>query len=183
MQVKNIYMGFPRGSVVKESYCQGRSCRRHQFDPWVQKIPWRRKWQPTPVFLPGEPHGQKGLVGYSPWCCKESDRTEHTCVSQYYKVGSWLNCGCGTTDMEGQLKWSHSVVSDSLQRHGLQPTRLLYPQDSPGKNTGVGFHFFLQLSGVFSFIVVCLYCTSKYCVLLLFYNLKLYGNPVLSDDG
>ena len=80
-------------------------------------------------------------------------------------------------------KWSRSVVSDSLQPHGLQPTRLLHPQDSPGKNTGVGFHFFLQLSGVFSFIVVCLYCTSKYCVLLLFYNLKLYGNPVLSDDG
>ena len=37
------------------------------FDPWVGKIPWRRKWQPTPVFLPGKSHGQRGLVGYSPW--------------------------------------------------------------------------------------------------------------------
>ena len=42
-------------------------CGRPGFDPWVGKIPWRRKWQPTPVFLPGKSHGQKSLVGYSPW--------------------------------------------------------------------------------------------------------------------
>ena len=42
-------------------------CRRPGFDPWVGKIPWRRAWQPTPVFLPGEAHGQRGLAGYSPW--------------------------------------------------------------------------------------------------------------------
>ena len=42
----------------------------------VEKIPWRRKWQPTPVFLPGEPHGQRSLVGYSPWGCKVWDKTE-----------------------------------------------------------------------------------------------------------
>ena len=47
------------------------------FDPWVGKIPWRRKWQPTPVFLPGEPHGQRSLEGYSPWGHKESDTIEH----------------------------------------------------------------------------------------------------------
>ena len=49
---------------------------RLRFDPWVGKIPWRRKWSPTPVFLPGESHGQRGLVGYSPWAHKESDTTE-----------------------------------------------------------------------------------------------------------
>ena len=49
-----------------------------QFDPWVVKIPWRRKWQPTPVFLPGESHGQTSLAGYSPWGRKESGTTEHT---------------------------------------------------------------------------------------------------------
>ena len=42
-------------------------CKRHRFDPWVRKIPWRRKWQLTLVFLPGESHGQRSLVGYSPW--------------------------------------------------------------------------------------------------------------------
>ena len=46
------------------------------FDPWVGGIPWRREWQPTPVFLPGEFHGQRRLVGYSPWCHQESDRTK-----------------------------------------------------------------------------------------------------------
>ena len=49
---------------------------RPGFDPWVGKIPWRRKWQPNPVFLPGKSHGQRSLVGYSPWGHKESDMTE-----------------------------------------------------------------------------------------------------------
>ena len=46
------------------------------LDPWVRKVAWRRKRQSTPVFLPGKSHGQRSLVGYSPWGCKESDRTE-----------------------------------------------------------------------------------------------------------
>ena len=49
---------------------------RRQFDPWVMKIPWRREWQPTPVFLPGKFHGQRRLAGHSPWGRKESDTTE-----------------------------------------------------------------------------------------------------------
>ena len=59
-------VGFPGGSVVN---CPPASAgnRRCGFDPWVRKIPWRRKWHPTPVFLPGESHGQRSLSGYSPW--------------------------------------------------------------------------------------------------------------------
>ena len=72
-------IGFkPRWHSGKESVCQCRSHRRLEFKPWVGKIPWRRKWQSTPVFLPGESHGQRSLVGYSPWGCKESDTIEHT---------------------------------------------------------------------------------------------------------
>ena len=48
----------------RETACQCRSCKRHRFNPWVGKIPWRRKWQPTPVLLPGESHGQRSLEGY-----------------------------------------------------------------------------------------------------------------------
>ena len=70
-------MGFPGGSVIKEPTCQ---CRRHGFNPWVRKIPWKRKWQTTPVFLPGKFHGQRSPVGYSAWDGKESDTTEHTCM-------------------------------------------------------------------------------------------------------
>ena len=57
---------------------QCRRRKRPRFSPWVGKIPWRRKWQPTPAFLPGESHGQRALVGYSAWGHKESDMTEVT---------------------------------------------------------------------------------------------------------
>ena len=51
-------------------------CRRPGSDPWVGKIPWRRDWPPTPVFFPGEFHGQRSLVGYGPWGHKELHTTE-----------------------------------------------------------------------------------------------------------
>ena len=51
--------------------------RRCGFDPWVGKIHWSRKWQPTPVFLPGKFYWQTSMVGYSPWGCRESDTTAH----------------------------------------------------------------------------------------------------------
>ena len=53
-------------------------CRRRGCNPWVGKIPWRGTWQPTPVFLPGEPHGERSLVGRGPWGHTESDTTEAT---------------------------------------------------------------------------------------------------------
>ena len=58
--------GFPGGTSSKEPACQCTRHKQHGFHPWVGKIPWRRKWQPTPVFLPGESHGQRSLVGFSP---------------------------------------------------------------------------------------------------------------------
>ena len=66
---------YPRASLVAQLVKNSLQCGRLRFDPWVGKIPWRRKWQPTPVFLPGESHGQRSLVGYSPWGCQESDTT------------------------------------------------------------------------------------------------------------
>ena len=76
MQMLNTIQDFPGGMNGKEPACQCRRHKRCQFDPWVRKIPWGRKWQPTPVFLPGESHGQRSLVGYSPWRPKESDTTK-----------------------------------------------------------------------------------------------------------
>ena len=60
-------LGLPRWHSGKESTWQVRKYKRSGFSPWVGKIPWRRTRQPTPVFLPGESHGQRNLVGYSPW--------------------------------------------------------------------------------------------------------------------
>ena len=69
-------MGFPAGASGKEPTCQCRRSKRLGFDPWVRKIPWRRAWQPTPVFLPGESHGQRSVAGYSPWGRRESNTTK-----------------------------------------------------------------------------------------------------------
>ena len=59
--------------------------RRPGFDPWVRKIPWRREWQPTPLFLPGEFHGQR-MTGYGSWGHKESDMTEQLIVSLFLEA-------------------------------------------------------------------------------------------------
>ena len=64
--------------VVKNPPANARNIMRCGFNPWVRKIPWRRTWPPNPEFLPGESHGQRSLVGCSPWGCKESDMTEAT---------------------------------------------------------------------------------------------------------
>jgi len=71
-------MGFPGGTSGKEPTCQFRRHKRHRFSPWIGKMPWRRAWQPTRVFLPGESHGQRSLEGYSPWGPKELGMTEVT---------------------------------------------------------------------------------------------------------
>ena len=79
--------GFPTWLSGKESCL----CRRREFHPCVRKIPWRRKWQPTPVFLLGKPHGQRSLAGYSPRSHSESDMTEwvthtHSVVYNILKI-------------------------------------------------------------------------------------------------
>ena len=66
-QIEREKVGFLGGTSDKESTCQCRKLKRCWFNPWVGKISWRRKWQPTPVFSPGKSHGQRSLAGYSPW--------------------------------------------------------------------------------------------------------------------
>ena len=68
-------MGLPRWLSGKELTCQYRRHKRREFHPWVGKIPWKRAWQPTPVFLPGESLGQRSLVGSNPW----GHRVIHNC--------------------------------------------------------------------------------------------------------
>ena len=108
------WQGFPVGSDGKESVCQ---CRKPGFDPWVGKIPWRRKWQPTPVFLPGEFHEQRSLEGYCPWGHKESDLTEQLTLSLFQ----------GYTDGSN---WQIVCQSPCLKAQHLAPlTLLLYSED------------------------------------------------------
>ena len=103
------YIGLPRwlsGERIR------RACRRPRFDPWVGKIPWRSKWQLTPVVLPGKSHGQRRVAGYSPWGCKESDTTEHT-HSNYINISifsSWKLfpsiCYFNTNGWENERKYN-----------------------------------------------------------------------------
>ena len=73
---RNICMGIPGGG--KEPACQCRRCKTCKFNPWVKKTSWNSKWQPVPLFSPRKFHGQKTLVGYSPWGHKEPDT--HRCI-------------------------------------------------------------------------------------------------------
>ena len=95
-----VYIHIPRLSrwlCGKEYACHCRRCKRCRFDPWVRKIPWRRKWQPTPVFLPGKFHGQRSLAGYSPWSHKESHTAEqlstHTHIHTHTRI-IYTYCVC-----------------------------------------------------------------------------------------
>ena len=87
-------LGFPGGTSSKEPACQFRRPKRLKFNLWVRRIPSRRTWQSTPVFLPRESHGQRSLTGCGPWGREEQDTTQ------------WLT----------QLTHKYSVYSNSLMR-------------------------------------------------------------------
>ena len=114
----SIIQGFP-GHSYKESAGWCRRYRRYGFGLLVGKISWRRKWQPTPVFLPGKLHGQRNLAGYSPQGCKESDTTEHKHNSILHGLFNLPIEKPWTVSDSQKLSDSHSVMSNSLQPHGL----------------------------------------------------------------
>ena len=99
----NITQEFPGGSDGKSVCLQ---CERPGFDPWVGKIPWRRKWQATPVLLPGKSHGRRSLVGCNPWGREKSDTTErlhfHISLSRIGEGnGNPLQCSCLENPRDG----------------------------------------------------------------------------------
>ena len=104
-QFRFAFMCWPhRWCIGKESSCQIRWHMRCRFDPCIRKTPWRRKWQPTPVFLPGESHGQRSLADKrSLWGHKESDTTkqmsthtaqQHSSLPPLEKFFPCLNASC-----------------------------------------------------------------------------------------
>ena len=128
-------------------------CRRPGFDPWVGKIPWRRKWQTTPVSLPGKSHEQRSLVGCSPWGRKESGTTEGLTLPSFLPSICWSMPRENTHGQNQLRQWVlplsacltepitaaaavASVMSDSVRPHRRQPTRLPRPWDSPSLERG-----------------------------------------------
>ena len=91
----SIISRLPRWLSGKESICQCRRRKRFWFNPWLRKNPWRRKWKPTPKFLPGKSHGQRSLVGYSSKC----HRVGHNRAAKHNTYTEWINNKvslCGT---------------------------------------------------------------------------------------
>ena len=111
---------------------------RPGFDPWVGKIPWRRKWQPTPVLLPGDSNGQRSLVGYSPWSSKESDTTE------------WLHFHFTPKKKLTKLKGNCIILCkfDSvLLNNNSTDSTLLLITTLPGSGKGISYDLVLIMTG------------------------------------
>ena len=104
------YMGFPSGVSGKDLACQCRRHKRHRFDPWVRKIPWGRKWQPTPVFWPGKSHGQR-------WAT----------VHRVSKSQTWLKRlrthACGLASVNLITKIQHFTNLGSMNYTGISTIR------------------------------------------------------------
>ena len=136
--MKLNYCWLPGG---KESACQQRRRRRCGFHPWGWKIPWSRKWQPTPVFLPREYHGQRGLAGCSPQGRKGSDTTEHS--HRDGSTGGSVGEICSTllsqllvaVDSPWQSLASRCITTTSLSSYGVLPVCLSSPSSFSSKDT------------------------------------------------
>ena len=115
-----LSLGLPRWISGKESSCQCKRHRRLRFDAQVGRIPWRRKWQPTPVFLPGESHGERSLVACSPWGHKELNRTE---VTAHPLLG--LQADGGATSCHKRKRRTQPTRSQSSKASALRLNMLL----------------------------------------------------------
>ena len=122
--------GIPRWLTGKETTCQCRKHRRCVFSLWLGKIPWRRKWQSTPVSMPGESHGQRSLEGYGPQGLKEPDRAEHKHMCQQPGCISW---GC----VSSRPECVRSEPSLPLSASSFRAKRSL-PELSSDRKRGAG---------------------------------------------
>ena len=98
--------------------------RRPRFDSWVRKISWRRKWQPTPVFLPRKSHGWRSLVGYSPWGHKESD-TMSNFMEEVSSILAW------------RIPWTEEP--GKLQSIALQESRVGHDLETKTRECGIKY--------------------------------------------
>ena len=131
-----INLGLPWWLSGKESTCQ---CRRCRFDPWVWKIPWRRAWQLSPVFLPGEFLWTEEPGWLQPM---GSQRAGHD-----WEINTHIHhLSCFTSHPLNYINYC-CLIKSYLTLLWPQPARLLCSWNFPGKNTGVGWHFLLQ--GIF----------------------------------
>ena len=92
-----LSMGLLRWCSGKESACQCRKLKSSRFDPWVRKIPWSMKWQPTAVFMPEKLNGQRNLADLSPWVYKELDVIERLSTHNMLTIVSHHTVHCNSS--------------------------------------------------------------------------------------
>ena len=127
---KCICQGFSRSTSTKKPACQCRRCKICGFDPGVGKIPWKRAWQPTLVFLPGEFHGQRSLVGYSPW----GHWVGHNWATSLslWRIGEGngnpLQCSCLENHRDGGAWWAaiYGVTQSRTQLNRLSSSSSIF---------------------------------------------------------
>ena len=111
---KKQFINEPVASLVAQMVKSLSAMQETGFNLWVRKIPWIRKWQPTPVCLPGKSHGQSSLVGYSPWHCKESDTTERLTHKWARTTNTQMNQKC--RDSEAQMCFTQRTTKVDWRR-------------------------------------------------------------------
>ena len=126
--------------VVKNPPANAGDLNRHVFDPWVRKTPCRRPWQTTPVFLPGESHGQRGLAGYSPKGYKESDTTEAPERARTHRI-------LGREDTNS-AKFSKEIIC--IICHLSLPLQVGVPNKNTKTSTILSFSLFLLHSHMYT---------------------------------
>ena len=125
-----LRLGASLVAQIVKSVCL--QCGRSGFDPWVGKIPWRRKWQPTPVLLPGKSHVWRSLVGYSPWGCKELDKIEQ--LHFHFSLDWGFPCGSAGKKIHlqcGRPGFNPWFGNNTWRREKL-PTPVFWPRDLYG---------------------------------------------------
>ena len=121
--------GFSGGTSGKQPVCPSRRHKRCEFNPWVGRIPWKRAWWPTPIFLPGESHGQRSLVGYSPW----GHRVEH----------DWSDLATAAADILASINFSVQVFWGRFPM-SLGKCKRSRWDDGVESSRSNKFHLFLQ---------------------------------------
>ena len=120
-------MGFPGGTDGTEPACQCWRHMRHSFNSWVRKIPWRRAWQPTPVFLPRESHGQWILVGYSPQRHRVGhDGSDLACTHKHWRLMSIDRLLCAREMTYSKCQYREAPFFNPfyrLENHGTEKLR------------------------------------------------------------
>ena len=134
--IENIHMywNFPCGANREELACQCRRPKRCEFNSWVKKIPWRRKGQPTPVFLPGELHGQRSLAGGSLWGRKDSDTTERLSTHMHVYLNQCLLLSredAGEPDSWSSLSYEIPYGDCSVRHHRELDVYMLTSESEP----------------------------------------------------